>query len=177
MGSELGVNAHSKPGLIINSVTIWWSCWACIWTTFVVSGIAFLIVNRNAPVIRIRGLGLSLAAIVMLHLYWITIQIGLMLGPRLPGDTEFWVMGLYLSCGIALFHASNSRFLHVAKAQKKYTQRDSTIIESPLDSKPKGGLINRFRRLDYSKKILIVVGIGMLIQVRSCAKSNTAYLV
>ncbi|EYE94640.1 uncharacterized protein EURHEDRAFT_403185 [Aspergillus ruber CBS 135680] len=163
MGSELGVTADSKAEPLITSVTTWWSCWACIWTVIIVSGIAFLIVNRKAPVLRVRGLGLSLAAIVTLHLYWITIQIGLMLGPLMPGDAEFWVMGIYLPLGIALFHASNSRFLHVAKAQKKYTQRDSTL-ESPSDSK-KGSLINRFRHLDYSKKMIVVVGIGMLVQV------------
>lgn len=163
MGSELGVTADSKAEPLITSVTTWWSCWACIWTVIVASGIAFLIVNRKAPVLRVRGLGLWLAAIVMLHLYWITIQIGLMLGPLMPGDAEFWVMGLYLPLGIALFHASNSRFLHVAKAQKKYTQRDSTP-ESPSDSK-KGGLIDRFRRLDYSKKMIVVVGFGMLVQI------------
>lgn len=163
MGSELGVSGDSKAELLITSVTTWWSCWACIWTIIIASGIAFLIVNRKAPVLRVRGLGLSLAAVIMLHLYWITIQIGLMLGPVTPGDAEFWVMGLYLPLGIALFHASNSRFLHVAKAQKKYTQRDSTP-ESPSDSK-KGGLVDRFRRLDYSKKIIVVVGFGMLVQI------------
>lgn len=172
MGSELGVTADSKAEPLITSVTTWWSCWACIWTVIVASGIAFLIVNRKAPVLRVRGLGLWLAAIVMLHLYWITIQIGLMLGPLMPGDAEFWVMGLYLPLGIALFHASNSRFLHVAKAQKKYTQRDSTP-ESPSDSK-KGGLIDRFRRLDYSKKMIVVVGFGMLVQVRLCISSFRA---
>lgn len=166
MGSELGVHATSKPGILINSVTIWWACWACIWTTFLVAGMAYLIARRNTPILRIRGLGLSLSAIVLLHLYWFSCQFGLMIGALMPGDVEYWVMGTYLPCGIALFHASNSRFLHVAKLQKRYVDEGKSLLGSSPESKRKSGLVGRFRRLDYSTRVLITVGFGMFIQVR-----------
>lgn len=166
MGSELGLQASSKAQVLINPVTIWWACWACIWTTAVMAGMAFLIYHRRSPILRIRGLGLSLSAITLLHLYWFICQFGIMIGAMLPGDAQYWVMGTYLPCGIALFHASNARFLHVAKLQKKYIPEGKHLIESSSDVKRRGGLINRFRRLDHSSKILITVGFGMAIQVR-----------
>lgn len=166
MGSEVGVSADSKPQPVINSVSIWWACWACAWTTAVVSGMGYLIAHRNAPTLRVRGIFLSLSAIVLLHLYWISVQFGVMVGPLMPGDAEYWIMGTYLPCGIALFHASNSRFLHVAKLQKKYAYRDTKLVDPTPSSGSKGGLIARFRRIDYNVRILIIVGAGMILQVR-----------
>lgn len=165
MGSELNVKPDSQPGVLINGVTIWWACWACIWTAFVVAGMIFLIVRRNSPTLRIRGIWLSLSAIVLLHLYWISVQFGVMVGTLMPGDAQYWIMGTYLPCGIALFHASNSRFLHVAKLQKKYAYRDS-IVGDKEKSGHGNGWIARFRRLSYDTRILIIVGVGMVVQVR-----------
>lgn len=166
MGSELGVTANSKPELVLTPVSIWWAVWACVWTVAVVLGMAYLVVHRNMPTLRIRGLGLSLSAIVLLHLYWMPVQFGTMIGPLMPGDAQYWIMGTYVPCGIALFHASNSRFLHIAKLQKKYAQVGHHVIDSPPDVRRKGCLISRFRHLDYTTKIFITVGIGMFIQVR-----------
>lgn len=165
MGSELGINPDSKPEATIDGVSIWWATWACFWTVTVVSGMAFLIVNRNAPPVRIRGLTLSLAAMVLLHLYWVSVQFGTMVGNIMPGDAEFWIMGLYLPIGMGLFHASNTQFLHVANVQKKYARRDSTLDSSNNES-GKGSFIDRFRRLEYKTKMLIVVGVAMIFQVR-----------
>ncbi|PIG83701.1 hypothetical protein AARAC_010627 [Aspergillus arachidicola] len=117
------------------------------------------------PTLRIRGLGLSLSAIVLLHLYWASVQFGVMIGPIMPGDAQYWIMGTYLGCGIALFHASNTRFLHVAKHQRQFAHHGSRITESVPDEKPKSGLFARFRRLEYTKRILILVAIAMAFQI------------
>src|SRR4051794_3851707 len=93
MGSELGVTADSKADIDLSPVTIWWAVWACVWTIAVVLGMAYLIVHRNMPTLRIRGLGLSLSAIVLLHLYWAPVQFATMVGPLLPGDCQCWMMG------------------------------------------------------------------------------------
>ncbi|OOQ86855.1 hypothetical protein PEBR_19857 [Penicillium brasilianum] len=165
MGSELGITADSKAALDLSPVSIWWVVWGCVWTAAVAAGMAYLIIHRDMPTLRIRGLGLSLSSIVLLHLYWWVCQFGNMVGALLPGDAQYWIMGTYLPCGIALFHASNTRFLHVAKLQRKYAQHGYRLVDAVPDAKPKTGLINRFRRLDYTTKILITVGIGMFVQV------------
>lgn len=99
MGSELGITASTAELIDLSPVSIWWATWACVWTLAVVSGATFLIINRNAPTLRIRGLGLSLSAIGLLHLYWAVCQFGTMIGAILPGDAQYWIMGTFLPLG------------------------------------------------------------------------------
>lgn len=174
MGIRLGIRAAPQPPPALRAVSIFWVCWACVWTLLVVAGMAYLIVRRNTPLLRIRGLGLSLAAIILLHIYWISVQIGIIVGPMAPAPTEFWIMGIYFPFGIALFHASNSRFLHVAKAQKKFAQRGSSVTTNPPENRRKRGIVGRFRSLDYTSKVIAVVGVGMLFQVGCLHSSQTA---
>ncbi|KAJ5101154.1 hypothetical protein N7456_007206 [Penicillium angulare] len=164
MGSELGITASDAELIDLSPVSIWWATWACVWTVCVLLGVTYLIINRNAQTLRIRGLTLSLSSIGLLHLYWAVCQFATMIGALLPGDCQYWVMGIFLPLGISLFHASSTRFLHVANLQKKYAQYGHHLFEiSP--EKPKSGLINRFRALSYNAKILTVVGIGMFAQI------------
>ncbi|KAJ5121292.1 uncharacterized protein N7515_009253 [Penicillium bovifimosum] len=164
MGSEYGNTAETKPQIDLGPVTIWWAVWACVWTSALVAGMAYLIVHRNMPTLRIRGLALSLTSIVVLHLYWVPTQFGTMLGPVLPGDCGYWLMGTLLPCGMALFHGSNTRFQHVAKQQRKFALDGHRLVEStPMEQKD--GLLNRFKQLRYTTKILIYVAIAMFAQV------------
>jgi len=165
MGSELNVKPDSKAEISLTPVSIWWCVWAVVWTIPVGLGMVYLIRNRHSPILRIRGLGLSLSAVVLLHIYWILVQVGLMYGAVAPGDTEFWIMGLFLPIGISLFHASNSRFLHVAKLQKKYVDGGKAILYSNPEPKNNRGLINRFHNLAYNTRILILVGAGIFVQI------------
>lgn len=163
MGSEFGVTAESKPELNLDSVGIWWATWASVWTFLLLCGMGYLVYRRDTPTLRIRGIGLSLAAVVLLHLYYFSVQFGYIVGAMAPGDCEYWIMGTYLPLGIALFHASNSRFLYVAKAQKKYLNR---LADEPVKSKRNMGIFSRFKKQDYTTRMVILVGLGMVFQVR-----------
>ncbi|KAM4065863.1 Regulator of G protein signaling superfamily [Hirsutella rhossiliensis] len=165
MGRHLGVRADPEPAPVLTTAGIFFICLTCVWTVLVVAGMSYLIVRRHTPLLRIRGLYLSLSAITLLHLYWISVQLGITIGPLAPAQAEYWVMGIYFPFGIALFHASNSRFLHVAKAQKKYAQHGSSVAKGPSKARCTGGILGHFRRLDYTSKILLVVGLGMLFQL------------
>ncbi|KHN95244.1 Regulator of G protein signaling superfamily [Metarhizium album ARSEF 1941] len=162
MGSEFGVTAGSSRKPNFDGVGIWWTTWAGVWTLALLGGMAFLIRRRNTPILRMRGIGLSLAAVVLLHLYYFSVQLGYVVGALTPGDCEYWIMGTYLPLGIALFHASNSRFLYVAKVQKKFLSRQGDGLTSP---RRRMGLRHRFRGLNYTTKMVIVVGLGMSFQL------------
>ncbi|KAG6009316.1 hypothetical protein E4U43_000015 [Claviceps pusilla] len=162
MGSELGITADSKAQVRLDAVGIWWVCWACTWTVLLLCGMGYLIHNRNAPILRVRGIGLSLSAVVLLHLYWFSVQLAYVLGALTPGECEYWIMGTYLPLGIALFHASNSRFLYVAQAQQKYLNRDS---DNPLPSRRGWGVVRRFKNWDYTSRMVLLVGLGMAFQL------------
>ncbi|KAK2616213.1 hypothetical protein QQS21_000845 [Conoideocrella luteorostrata] len=162
MGSEFGITADSKPQVNLDSVGIWWLCWASIWTFLLLCGMGYLISNRHSHILRIRGIGLSLIAVVLLHLYWLSAQLAYVIGALAPEESEYWIMGIYLPLGIALFHASNGRFLYVAQAQQRYLNRLADIPAKPRCGK---GIYGRFKKLDYTSKMVLLVGIGMGFQL------------
>lgn len=111
-----------------------------------------------------RGMWLSLSSILFLHLYWASVQLGYVFGPLYPGSCEFWIMSIYLPLGIGLFHASNTRFLHVAQRQKQFIDK-SDNPNAPTSKA--GGILGRFRELDHSAKAVVLVSAGMFFQVSS----------
>lgn len=167
MGSEFGITADTKAELRLDGVSIFWMTFGAVWTLLIVSGIVFLVMNRRTPLLRIRGLPLSIVAVVLLHLYWLTIQFVYTIGPILPEEVEFWCMSTYLPFGIGLFQASNCQFLYVAKAQRRFldTSNDARPPSSKAGAKRKS-LWQRFKGLDYPTKMAVCVFIGLGFQVR-----------
>jgi hypothetical protein len=163
MGSELGITADMAHKARLDAVGIFWIVLASTWTVLLLCGMAFLFIRRNMPVLKMRGLAVSLSAVTCLHLYWVSVQLGYVVGPIAPGDHEYWIMGTWLPFGIALFHASNSRFLHVAQAQRRFVERE----KYPSAQQPNRSLLGRFRQLANPAKILVVIACGMVFQV-SC---------
>jgi hypothetical protein len=169
MGSEMGITADTKPVARLDGVGIFWITFATGWTVALASAMAFLYIKRNTPVLRIRGLPLSFGAVFLLHMYWICVSTGYVYGPLMPEVAEFWIMGLWLPFGIALFHASNSRFLYVANAQKKYARR--TTEPYRIFTRRPGRISLResaklwWKQLDYTNKTLSLVATGMTLHV------------
>jgi hypothetical protein len=166
-GSEFGTTPDTKPEARLNSVAIWWITWGVVWTFMVAGGMLFLYKKRNTPTLRLRSLSLTFAGIILLHLYWFTVQIGYSIGPLAPEVVEFWIMSIWYPFGIALFQAGNSQFLHVAKAQSRFAHPPSQM-KTRYDEKrmtQKGSLLQRLRQMDYSKRMFLFVTLGMVVQV------------
>ncbi|ROT41977.1 hypothetical protein SODALDRAFT_268690 [Sodiomyces alkalinus F11] len=161
---------------------VFWTAFASGWTALLIAGMAFLHRRRHMPILRIRGLPLSFCAILFLHAYWLAVQLGYVYGHLMPNGVEYWIMGIYFPFGVALFHASNSQFLHVAKRQKKYAQlalpagsgkkpgqhqrqqHQQQQLAKKKTSSSKWPLVGKFRRYDYTTKMLAVVCAGMTFQ-------------
>jgi hypothetical protein len=73
-------------------------------------------------------------------------------------------MGIWFPLGIALFHASNLRFLHVAKLQKKFARPELQRGKSE-DVAPSLGP-GRFRNMECTSKVMALIIAGMIVQVR-----------
>ncbi|CAI4213870.1 unnamed protein product [Parascedosporium putredinis] len=125
----------------------------------------FLYLRRDLPLLRVRSLSLSFAAVIMLHLYWLAVQLGYVYGALMPAAVEYWIMSIYLPFGIALFQASNTQLLYVSKAQKRFARHDSmsTVRSRPETEKP--SLRSIHRKLDYPTRMLLYVSLGMLFQL------------
>ncbi|KAM6506415.1 hypothetical protein FSOLCH5_013396 [Fusarium solani] len=159
--AESGSKDTAKAEPRLDALGIFWMVFTFAWTFMLAGGMYFLWRRRNMPLLRIRGLPLSFTAIILLHLYWGAVQTAYVWFPLVTPQVEYWVMSTYLPFGIALFHASNSRFLHIAKTQKELFAASSH--EKPR--RAKSGLKGRIQTFNYTKKILILVGLGMAFQL------------
>lgn len=168
MGSELGKTVDTKPQVRLNGLGIFWLTFGVAWTLILLGGIAFLWIRRNMPILRVRGLPLSIGAVLLMHVYWVCVTTGYVYGPVMPEVAEYWIMGLWLPFGVALFHASNSRFLYVADAQRKFSKHNAEPYR--IYTRRPGRLSLResikmwWIQLDYSNKTLMVVSAGMAFQ-------------
>lgn len=82
-------------------------------------------------------------------------------------------MSVTVPLGMALFHASNSQFLHLASRQKQFARMSSLKDHEPIDEKKAQEVVNsRWKRImngveraDNIERTLIFIGIGMAVQV------------
>ncbi|KAK8913148.1 hypothetical protein VCV18_011620 [Metarhizium anisopliae] len=141
----------------------------CTWTLLVLSGMAFCLVHRNNPALKIRGLPLSFGSIILLHSYWVLAQITCPIGRSIPVilayDIQYFFMGVYFPLGIALFHASNLRFLRVARLQRQFTHVQSGHRVAPRCNGAKTSLLCRVRNMNYTARTMLFIGIAMVAQV------------
>lgn len=166
-----GITVYNLPTSppVWDRLGIFYITWAAVWTTLVFSGMAFCWINRKSPVLKIRGLHLSFPAIILLHSYWILAQITYPIAHTMPlvlaYDIQFFFMGIYFPLGIALFHASNLRFLHIAKLQKQFTHPALRLKAKGCNGSSSSWLC-RLRNMSYTKRIMSYISIGMALQVR-----------
>jgi len=161
--------AAVPPSPNFDAVGVFWMTLMGVWTAAVLGGAAFLYRHRTMPFLKLRGLPLSFAAVALLHLYWAAVQTVYSIGHLFPDGLEFWIMSIWLPFGVALFHASNSRFLHVAEAQKRFARIGRVPTRKP-DGREAATALRRFRGMDYSARMLIYVCVGMAFQVRPRAR-------
>ncbi|KAK7716944.1 hypothetical protein SLS63_010844 [Diaporthe eres] len=151
----------AKPRLNLDAAGIFWVSWCGVWTLLVGTGMGFLWYRRDTPLLRIRGLNLSFAAIGFLHTYWMAVQMAYIADP-FPPKAEYWIMGIYLPFGIALFHASNTRFLYIARQQRRrFVRKSYQHGGQPTPTT----VFGRFQQLSHTRKMLVVIGLGMVLQV------------
>ncbi|KAK4187916.1 hypothetical protein QBC35DRAFT_515135 [Podospora australis] len=168
LGSEFGTTPDTKPEPRLNGIGIWWITYGAVQTAALVAGMCYLYSKRRYPTLRLRGLALTFAGLILLHLYWITVQIGYTVGPLAPEVAEFWIMSIWYPFGVALFQAGNSQFLHVAKAQSRFARPPS---ETSLNEKhirwrqnTKQTIWQRLKSMDYQRRMFMFVIIGMAVQ-------------
>lgn len=150
--------AQPNSSVNLDAAGIFYVVFCGSWTLLLAVGMSFLWRRRNLPLLKVRGIPLSLTAVAFLHAYWMAVQLAYIANP-FPAQAQFWIMGLYLPIGIALFHASNSRFLYVAKQQRKFVQ------EGCANYVDKVRKLGRWRLGGHTGRLMPLIGVGILIQV------------
>lgn len=165
-----GITVYNLPTSppVWDRLGIFYITWAASWTTLVLSGMVFCWINRKSPILKIRGLPLSFGAIILLHSYWILAQITYPIAHTMPlvlaYDIQYFFMGIYFPLGIALFHASNLRFLHIAKLQKQFTH-PALRLKTQGCNGARTSWLCRFRNMGYTKRVMSFISVGMAVQV------------
>jgi hypothetical protein len=78
-------------------------------------------------------------------------------------DTQYFVMGTWFPLGIALFHASNLRFLRTIKLQRQFADPD--LKRRRVYNGTRSSLFCRLRNMDYNTKVMTFIIVGLVIQV------------
>lgn len=150
------------------------------WTAALVGGMLFLQRHRHLPCIQIRRLPLLFAGVGSLHAYGCVALSVYTFFPIFPCNSEFWLMSIYLPFGIAMFHAANSQFLHIASRQKQFARMSTLSDRRPLDERQAERLAySRFSRIlrgveraDKIDRMMVWIGIGIVAQVCQSAECS-----
>jgi hypothetical protein len=175
---SLSQGAMDTPGLTIYNVPpmspkwdrigVFYIAFAATWTAIVVAGMAFCWYNRHLPILRVRNLPLAFSGIIFLQLYWIMAQITYPIGATMPiviaYDVQYFVMGTWFPLGIALFHASNLRFLQVARLQRQFANPDLKRRRG-YNGVQSSSIFYRIRNMTYDTKVMVSIIVGLVIQV------------
>jgi len=164
-----GLTIYNVPPMPPNwdRVGVFYVSFCATWTTIVLKGMTFCWYNRHMPILRVRGLPLAFGSIIFLHLYWCMAQITYPIGATMPiviaYDVQYFIMGIWLPLGIALFHAANLRFLRVAKLQKQFTHPD---LKGKRGCNGKhSSWFSRIRNMEYTTEVMTFSITGVIIQV------------
>ncbi|CAJ2502292.1 Uu.00g096860.m01.CDS01 [Anthostomella pinea] len=163
------------PNTKLNTGPLGWAYIALtvVWTVVVASGMWFLHRHRQLPFLQMRRLPLVFSAIVLLHIYGVATMVVYVIEPLVPCDAQFWIMSVYLPCGMALLQAANSHFLQIASQQRKYV-RHSDLEDKLLSEKPPlldpslprwKRTIQRVQSADQTTRTLYYISLGIVVQL------------
>lgn len=151
---------QAKPTVNLNAVGIFYLVFCSSWTLLLAGGMGYLWRHRDLPLVKVRGIRLSFCAMAFLHTYWMAVQFVYIASP-FPAQAQFWIMGIYFPIGIALFHASNSRFLYVAKQQRRFARGSPRSFGSAYQK------LGGWRLRGHTAKMVTFIGAGILVQVNA----------
>lgn len=140
------------------------------WTIILAGGIAWLIVNRRVPSVKIRNVALSVAAVAFLHVYLVKIFLAYTTNGHFTCSAEFWIMSIYLPFGIALFQANTVQLENISEEQQLLLRRESSLSQYDIRkaSRQTRNVWDWWRSATSAQRTYVYIGIGMLIQVCLC---------
>ena len=138
------------------------------WTAVLAAGIIYLIINRERQFLRIRNIPLGIAAVCVLHVYWVLGMMVYVFNGHFPCSAEFWIMSVYLPLGIALYQANSTQILHVAGLQKQYISTVPVTVNKRNINAIRSwkGLILKWKTLTITQRAMTLITIGTCLQVR-----------
>ncbi|KAL8867785.1 MAG: hypothetical protein Q9174_005437 [Haloplaca sp. 1 TL-2023] len=109
-----------------------------VYTVFLLAACAYLWLQRNHPVLKMRKVSTMLMAVLTLHVFAFVVFTVYPLNGGWPCAVEFWAMSVYLPLGIGLWQIQNQQLLMVSRQQTELMESPDTYKN--LLPPRKGGL-------------------------------------
>ena len=138
---------------------------AISWTVILYSGVAWLVVHRRHPYLKMRNIPLAIAATTCLQIYLVKILLAYTTNGHFLCSAEFWIMSIYLPFGIALFQANMVQLLSISTQQRKLLNVDRKTLRTLQHPRGHRGIWSWWRHLTSLKQTYVLIGVGMLLQV------------
>ncbi|KAK1975561.1 integral membrane protein [Colletotrichum cereale] len=135
-----------------DNIGIFYITFCATWTVIVLIGMTFLWANRTHPILKIRGLPLAFGSIIFLHMYWCMAQITYPIGGAMPVviayDVQYFVMGIWFP---------------LAKLQRLHFTENGAHLQRGCNG-TKTSWLCRFRNMEYGKRLMIFIWVGIIAQ-------------
>ncbi|KAI9773048.1 MAG: hypothetical protein M1840_008168 [Geoglossum simile] len=135
-----------------------------VWSLVVISGLYVLHMHRNLPFIRMRNVRLTIAAVLTIHIYLSLVFLVYPLNGSFPCNAEYWIMGIYLPFGIALFQAQNLQLLSLSSMQKKLMLHPQTRPAGRRLPRGIAELRKWWVQVNLMTRLFALIGVGMVVQ-------------
>jgi hypothetical protein len=152
-----------------------------IYTLVVSLELYLLYCQKSAFCVRIRNLRVVFASVSTLHIYLILVLLVYPWNGLFPCSAEFWIMSVFLPCGMALFQGTNSQsslcFLlrqptacnaRVLKAYESQRRLGKNFLEGARKKRltlTPGGLYEAWVALDATAKVYVGTVVGLTVSV------------
>ena len=90
-----------------------------LWTAILIAGVGWLVYHSKLYFLRIRNMTLAVASVSVLHVYLVKIFLAYTTNDHFPCGLEFWVMGIYLPFGIAIFQLNMVQLQSISGQQRR----------------------------------------------------------
>ncbi|KAF2749290.1 hypothetical protein M011DRAFT_465727 [Sporormia fimetaria CBS 119925] len=154
------IDGDGRPNL--DGVGITYVSLAVLYTVIVILELYYLYHHRSAFCVRIRNLRVVFAAVCLLHIYLLLVLLVYPWNGLFPCWAEYWVMSIFLPCGMALFQACNARVLKAYESQRRLKRdfvegaRKKRLVLTPR------GLFEAAATADVTTKVYIGTVCGLV---------------
>ncbi|KAH7080873.1 hypothetical protein FB567DRAFT_114530 [Paraphoma chrysanthemicola] len=134
--------------------------------TIVLAGELYLLSRcRSTFCIRIRNVKVIFTAITTLHVYLVLVLLVYPWNGKFPCQAEFWIMSIFLPCGMALFQACNARVLSAYESQLRLRRDFLEGARKKRFSYTFKGLWEAWLDLDAAMKVYVGSVAGLVLSL------------
>ena len=148
-----------------------------VWSTILALGFGGIIYFRQLPFVRIRKVAFLGAGLGIIHVYMVMVFLVYPLNGTFSCKAEYWIMGVYLPFGVALFQLQNIGLFSQDRIQEALleAERQRTATGAPAPAPAPAPVskiypayyVERFNRMNAYQRLATLIVLGLVVQVKT----------